>query len=91
MVFSSWEKMSSNTAIQPIILGENRVALAVAQLLSEAGYWIPAIRPPTVPNGSARLRVTFSASHTVVEVRALISTLQQIELKVLASKEKLHG
>ncbi|CAN1508411.1 BioF 7-keto-8-aminopelargonate synthetase and related enzymes [Burkholderiaceae bacterium] len=91
MVFSSWQKMSSNTAIQPIVLGENRVALAVSQWLSEAGYWIPAIRPPTVPNGSARLRVTFSASHTVAELRALISTLQQIELKVLASKADLHG
>jgi 8-amino-7-oxononanoate synthase len=85
MVFSSWQKMSSTTAIQPIILGENKTALAVAQHLAEAGYWIPAIRPPTVPAGSARLRVTFSASHTIEEVRALICTLQQIELTVLAS------
>ncbi|NBY00255.1 MAG: 8-amino-7-oxononanoate synthase [Burkholderiaceae bacterium] len=85
MVFSSWQKMSSTTAIQPIILGENKTALAVAQHLADAGYWIPAIRPPTVPAGSARLRVTFSASHTIEEVQALISTLQQIELTVLAS------
>lgn len=85
MVFSSWQKMSSTTAIQPIILGENKTALAVAQHLADAGYWIPAIRPPTVPVGSARLRVTFSASHTMEEVRELISTLQQIELTVLAS------
>ena len=85
MVFSSWQKMSSTTAIQPIILGENKIALAVAQYLADAGYWIPAIRPPTVPAGSARLRVTFSASHTITELRELISTLQQIELTVLAS------
>ena len=85
MVFSSWQKMSSTTAIQPIILGENKIALAVAQHLADAGYWIPAIRPPTVPAGSARLRVTFSASHTITELRELISTLQQIELTVLAS------
>ena len=77
--------MYSTTAIQPIILGENKTALAVAQHLADAGYWIPAIRPPTVPAGSARLRVTFSASHTIEEVQALISTLQQIELTVLAS------
>jgi len=85
MVFSSWQKMSSTTAIQPIILGENKIALAVAQHLADAGYWIPAIRPPTVPAGIARLRVTFSASHTITELRELISTLQQIELTVLAS------
>jgi len=85
MVFSSWQKMPSTTAIQPIILGENKIALAVAQHLADAGYWIPAIRPPTVPAGSARLRVTFSASHTITELRELISTLQQIELTVLAS------
>lgn len=85
MVFSSWQKMTSTTAIQPIILGENKTALAVAQRLTEAGYWIPAIRPPTVPSGSARLRVTFSASHTIAEVRELIDTLKQIELTVLAS------
>ena len=85
MVFSCWQKMSSTTAIQPIILGENKTALAVAQHLADAGYWIPAIRPPTVPAGSARLRVTFSASHTIAEVRELISTLQQIELRVLTS------
>ena len=85
MVFSSWQKMSSTTAIQPIILGENKIALAVAQHLADAGYWIPAIRPPTVQAGSARLRVTFSASHTITELRELISTLQQIELTVLAS------
>ena len=85
MAFSSWQKMPSTTAIQPIILGENKIALAVAQHLADAGYWIPAIRPPTVPAGSARLRVTFSASHTITELRELISTLQQIELTVLAS------
>ena len=77
--------MTSTTAIQPIILGENKTALAVAQRLTEAGYWIPAIRPPTVPSGSARLRVTFSASHTIAEVRELIDTLKQIELTILAS------
>ena len=79
MTFSKWEKTSSFTPIQPVILGSNANALAVAQLLDEAGYWIPAIRPPTVPVGSARLRITFSANHSVDDLRALIRTLKIIE------------
>ncbi len=79
MTFSKWEKMSSSTPIQPVILGSNANALAVAQLLDEAGYWIPAIRPPTVLAGSARLRITFSANHSVDDLRALIRTLKIIE------------
>ena len=79
MIFSKWQKVSSCTPIQPIILGSNANALMAAKLLDEAGYWIPAIRPPTVPLGSARLRVTFSAKHSVDELHKLISTLKRIE------------
>lgn len=82
MTFSQWEKVSSFTPIQPVILGSNANALAAAKLLDEAGYWIPAIRPPTVPVGSARLRITFSANHSVEDLRELIKTLQIIEKKI---------
>ena len=82
MTFSNWEKISSFTPIQPVILGSNANALAVAQLLDEAGYWIPAIRPPTVPVGSSRLRITFSANHSVDELRELIKILKIIEQTV---------
>jgi 8-amino-7-oxononanoate synthase len=82
MAFSNWEKISSFTPIQPVILGSNANALAVAKLLDEAGYWIPAIRPPTVPVGSSRLRITFSANHSVDELRELIKTLKMIEQTV---------
>lgn len=82
MSFSSWEKTPSSTPIQPVILGSNASALVVAKLLDEAGYWIPAIRPPTVPVGSSRLRITFSANHSVHDLRALIKTLKVIEQKV---------
>ena len=82
MTFSKWEKVSSSTPIQPVILGSNANALAVAKLLDGAGYWIPAIRPPTVPVGSARLRITFSANHSVDDLRKLIKTLKLIELQV---------
>ncbi|WP_231969646.1 8-amino-7-oxononanoate synthase [Polynucleobacter necessarius] len=55
MQFVSRVKVSSCTPIQPVILGSNASALMAAKLLDEAGYWIPAIRPPTVPLGSSRL------------------------------------
>jgi len=83
MQFAQWEKTPSRTAIQPVILGSNANALLAAKLLDEAGYWIPAIRPPTVPNGSARLRITFSANHNEADLRQLIATLKTIEQKVI--------
>lgn len=79
MTFQNWEKTPSSTPIQPVILGSNANALAAAKLLDEAGYWIPAIRPPTVPVGSSRLRITFSANHSVDDLRELIQTLKMIE------------
>ena len=82
MSFTNWEKIASSTPIQPVILGSNANALAVAKLLDEAGYWIPAIRPPTVPVGSSRLRITFSANHSVDDLRELIQTLKMIEKTV---------
>jgi 8-amino-7-oxononanoate synthase len=82
MTFSSWGKVSSLTPIQPVILGSNANALVAAKLLDEAGYWIPAIRPPTVPVGSSRLRITFSANHSVDDLRELIKTLQVIEKEI---------
>ena len=82
MTFSSWGKIASSTPIQPVILGSNANALAAAKLLDEAGYWIPAIRPPTVPVGSSRLRITFSANHSVDDLRELIQTLKMIEQTV---------
>ncbi len=83
MHFAQWEKVPSCTAIQSVILGSNANALLAAKLLDEAGYWIPAIRPPTVPKGSARLRITFSANHTETDLRLLIMTLQKIEQAVI--------
>lgn len=82
MVFDAWVKTSSCTPIQPIVLGSNANALTAAKQLDEAGYWIPAIRPPTVPVGSARLRITFSANHSVDDLQKLISTLKAIERNV---------
>ncbi len=83
MTFAVWTKAPSCTPIQPVILGSNASALMAAKLLDDAGYWIPAIRPPTVPAGSARLRITFSAKHSVDDVRELIRILKNIEQKTL--------
>jgi 8-amino-7-oxononanoate synthase len=82
-----WQKHSSMTPIQPLVLGSNAAALLASKQLDEAGYWIPAIRPPTVPEGSARLRITFSANHSTQAVRELIAELQKIEARVYASGE----
>lgn len=84
MQFTEWKKVSSCTAIQPVILGSNANALLAARLLDEAGYWIPAIRPPTVPHGSSRLRITFSANHSEADLRQLIITLNAIENQVIS-------
>jgi 8-amino-7-oxononanoate synthase len=73
-----WQLMSSPTAIQPVIIGDNHEALQVATALYEKGLWVPAIRPPTVPKGTARLRVSLSAAHTQEHVAALVDALQEL-------------
>jgi 8-amino-7-oxononanoate synthase len=65
----------SLTPIQPVILGDPARALAVSEALYAQGFWVTAIRPPTVPQGSARLRVTLSAAHEDTQVDALIAAL----------------
>jgi 8-amino-7-oxononanoate synthase len=87
MQLQHWQMSSSMTPIQPLVLGSNAAALSASKQLDEAGYWIPAIRPPTVPEGSARLRITFSANHSTLAVRELISELQKIEASVHTSSE----
>jgi 8-amino-7-oxononanoate synthase len=58
-----------------VVLGSPAAALAAQRDLQEAGFWVVAIRPPTVPAGSARLRVTLSAAHTEAQVDALVEHL----------------
>ena len=70
-----WQLMESSTAIQPILIGDNAAALALAAVLDAQDLWVPAIRPPTVPVGTARLRITLSAAHTPADVQRLIDGL----------------
>ena len=67
--------MPSTTPIQPLVLGGERAALAASGRLAEAGYRVTAIRPPTVPAGTARLRITLSAAHTPQQVEGLLAAL----------------
>ncbi|PBQ20855.1 8-amino-7-oxononanoate synthase [Pseudomonas congelans] len=69
--------MDSFTPIQPIMIGDAGRALHLSQLLRERGLLVTAIRPPTVPAGSARLRVTLSAAHSEADVQLLLNTLEQ--------------
>jgi len=69
------ELMESETAIQPIVIGESDRAMAMSRSLQHQGIFVGAIRPPTVPAGSARLRVTLSASHTRKQVEQLLNAL----------------
>ena len=66
---------ASCTQIVPLILGESRVALALSRHLAERGLWAPAIRPPTVPEGTARLRLAFSAAHEEAHLDRLLEAL----------------
>jgi len=70
-----WRTLPSTTAIQPLIVGENAEALRISEALWKRDIWVPAIRPPTVPQGSARLRITFSAAHSVDDVDLLAEAL----------------
>lgn len=74
-----WRLLPSRTAIQPVLIGDNAETLAVAKALLEAGLWVPAIRPPTVPAGSARLRVSLTAAHDEADVIRLAQTLLHLE------------
>jgi 8-amino-7-oxononanoate synthase len=74
-----WQRLASHTAIQPIVIGANDEALRAASRLHEQGLWVPAIRPPTVAAGTARLRVTLCAAHTEDEVAQLAATLNRLE------------
>lgn len=67
--------MASNTPIQPLWVGDAARAMALGGALLEAGYWVTPIRPPTVPPGTARLRITLTAAHTPAQVDGLLGAL----------------
>lgn len=68
--------LPSMTAIQPVLIGDNERVIAISQQLEEKGFLVGAIRPPTVPEGTARLRITLCADHTRDQINALLDQLQ---------------
>ena len=70
--------MDSQTPIQPILTGSAEEALRISDGLKQRGILVTAIRPPTVPKGTARLRVTFSAAHSELQVEQLLQALEQV-------------
>lgn len=70
--------MDSDTPIQPLLIGSDADALKMAAALADNGLFVPAIRPPTVPEGTSRLRITLSAAHTDAQIRQLADTLRRL-------------
>jgi len=69
--------MASPTPIQPVLIGDDAKVIKVGEYLLDAGFWTGAIRPPTVPVGSARLRITLTAEHTKEQVNGLLDALEK--------------
>jgi 8-amino-7-oxononanoate synthase len=72
---AGWQLADSSTPIQPLIVGDNEAALSLSDALEGVGIRVTAIRPPTVPEGTSRLRVTLSATHTAADVARLLDSL----------------
>jgi 8-amino-7-oxononanoate synthase len=79
---AGWQLGASSTPIQPLIIGGNAQSLRVMDGLRERGLWVPAIRPPTVAEGTARLRIALSAAHTKQDVQTLIDALGELASEV---------
>jgi 8-amino-7-oxononanoate synthase len=67
--------LPSRTPIQPLVIGTSEAALAIAAKLDDAGFYVPAIRPPTVPDGKARLRITLTALHAENDIERLVAAI----------------
>jgi len=78
----------SRTAIQPLIVGANDAAVGLSEALMKRGFFVPAIRPPTVPQGTARLRVSLSAAHTIADVDALADALAALAPEFASTKSR---
>jgi 8-amino-7-oxononanoate synthase len=73
-----WKLLPSNTPIQPLLTGDSAEAVRISQALREHGILVPAIRPPTVPQGAARLRISLSAAHRPEDVQRLTDALHEL-------------
>lgn len=83
----NWQLLPSDTAVQPLVIGGNREALALSEHLQAQGILVPAIRPPTVPMNTARLRISLSAAHSVDDVLILANAINEAEKLMTESLE----
>lgn len=79
LTLKNWRLMPSNSAIQPLLVGSNNAAIKLSEYLLTLGILVPAIRPPTVPTGTARLRISLTAAHSLHDIEKLSLALQQAE------------
>jgi len=77
--FLRWTLLPSDMPIQPVIIGESREVMQIRNELQNRGILVPAIRPPTVPKSSARLRISLSAAHSIKDVERLVTVLRGLE------------
>jgi 8-amino-7-oxononanoate synthase len=76
----TWQLLPSNTAVQPLIVGSNQAAVSLSEHLQKLGILVPAIRPPTVPVNTARLRISLSAAHSEADVITLAKAINEAEI-----------
>ena len=74
-----YELLPSRTGIQALVIGDNAATLRLSERLLAQGYWVPAIRPPTVPAGAARLRISLSAAHSPLHIEGLVKAIGQVQ------------
>ncbi|OQW70598.1 MAG: 8-amino-7-oxononanoate synthase [Proteobacteria bacterium ST_bin12] len=85
LTLKKWQILPSDTAVQPLVIGSNQAALQLSEHLQAQGILVPAIRPPTVPINTARLRISLSAAHSVEDVIRLANAINEAEKMMVAN------
>ncbi|PPD56242.1 MAG: 8-amino-7-oxononanoate synthase [Methylotenera sp.] len=85
LTLKKWQILPSDTAVQPLVIGSNQAALQLSEHLQAQGILVPAIRPPTVPVNTARLRISLSAAHSVEDVIRLANAINEAEKMMVAN------
>ncbi|MGQ0442241.1 MAG: aminotransferase class I/II-fold pyridoxal phosphate-dependent enzyme, partial [Methylophilaceae bacterium] len=88
LCLKKWKLLPSETAVQPLIVGSNHEAVSLSERLQKLGILVPAIRPPTVPINTARLRISLSAAHAEADVLKLAQAINEAESKLIESEQK---
>jgi 8-amino-7-oxononanoate synthase len=82
-----WQLLPSDTPIQPLVIGDNVTVMQLSAQLERLGLRVPGIRPPTVPAGTARLRITLCASHSEADIDRLLQALATVVAEQQTAKQ----